>query len=458
MPPPVSGVTVLFADVSVLDEKGLPMKESLKGKMGLFNRAEDDVEYVGISVPTGREGGAVGAVNPQSATTTFGVASDAKRPLSRLLLKHSRFENDEGGEENVGDTPKLRVAKGTVKRAGATMPGVGSLCDSGMALSVRTDLLDLHCYAIAPWVWGPMLVDGSRSNLSNMQTEVLPILVGLQFQGVGAALALPKGAKVEDALKATLPPSLPPSSDSDWDGNSGATSPIVSRGPTMLKNASVMGSSELMKNGDADSGDKHSSRGSSGGAEGKDAGSSVTASSSSSSSSGGSSSSKEQKDAEKRESFFAKREFFVAAHVLPRTDAIAARATTISNYLFLCRGVLAHAVSAGKDKSGTPFVLVANIGQISAKDNVQTQEGCHRGAGGDLRNSTVGKNVRIGAKCKLNNCVVMENAVIGDNCVIQNTVVCWGANVSEKCNLDNCIVAGGAVVSAGTKSKNETIE
>jgi NDP-sugar pyrophosphorylase family protein len=155
----------------------------------------------------------------------------------------------------------------------------------------------------------------------------------------------------------------------------------------------------------------------------------------------------------------AKREFFVAAHVLPRNDAIAARATTIANYLFLCRGVLSRAVAAGgKEKAGSPFAQVSGIGQISLKDNVQFQDGGTRGAGCDLRNSTIGKRVKIGVKCKLNNCVVMDDVVIGDGCVLQNTVVCWGAKVMEKCNLDNCIVAGGAEASAGTKLKNETIE
>jgi hypothetical protein len=149
-------VTMLLADVGVEDEEGVPIKESKKGKMGQLQRETDDVEIFATT-----------------QLTHNGVATSMNDTFStRVLIKQSKVEIDEE-EENVGETPKLVIPKHIIRTA----------CSSTTTLSVRTDLLDLHAYAISPWVWDDYLADPSSEGLVNIQTDVLQTLIAKQEAG-----------------------------------------------------------------------------------------------------------------------------------------------------------------------------------------------------------------------------------------------------------------------------------
>ena len=72
-----------------------------------------------------------------------------------------------------------------------------------------------------------------------------------------------------------------------------------------------------------------------------------------------------------------------------------------------------------------------------------------------LKLSTVGMNVRGGARCKINNSVLLGRVILGDHCVVQNSVVSAGATLHERCNLNECQVAAGAIVPVNTVARQE---
>jgi len=135
-------ITMLLADVGVEDDEHKPVKESKKGKMGLLQRETDDVEIIACAVPH----------RDLPATCTH--------PVPRVLLKQSKVEVDES-EENVGDTPKLPLPKQLIREA----------CTPLTALAVRTDLMDLHAYAVAPWVWGELLGAKASEGMASVQVR-----------------------------------------------------------------------------------------------------------------------------------------------------------------------------------------------------------------------------------------------------------------------------------------------
>mmetsp|Transcript_34694 Transcript_34694/g.70156 ORF Transcript_34694/g.70156 Transcript_34694/m.70156 type:complete len:257 (+) Transcript_34694:1353-2123(+) len=75
-------------------------------------------------------------------------------------------------------------------------------------MSIRTDLHDLHVYALSPWVVKLLSV---RSELSSLQKEVVPLLISRQFRGVAAAFGSTasnessEGREVLDGVLASSP-------------------------------------------------------------------------------------------------------------------------------------------------------------------------------------------------------------------------------------------------------------
>ena len=116
-------------------------------------RDEEDIEYIGLS---------------SSAT-----AASPHQPSSpqRLIMKQSKVVVEE--DEGTGSTPKLVLPKGRFRHPGGPT-----------TTTIRTDLHDLHVYALSPWVVRLLSV---RPGLSSLQKEVSPLLVSRQFRGVAAA-------------------------------------------------------------------------------------------------------------------------------------------------------------------------------------------------------------------------------------------------------------------------------
>mmetsp|Transcript_23200 Transcript_23200/g.35825 ORF Transcript_23200/g.35825 Transcript_23200/m.35825 type:complete len:92 (-) Transcript_23200:180-455(-) len=74
-----------------------------------------------------------------------------------------------------------------------------------------------------------------------------------------------------------------------------------------------------------------------------------------------------------------------------------------------------------------------------------------------IKNSTIGRRVKIGIKCKLNNVVIMDDVDVGNETILQNTVVSAGCIIGDNCNLNDCQIGPGAQVEAFTKVKGEAI-
>ena len=156
--------------------------------------------------------------------------------------------------------------------------------------------------------------------------------------------------------------------------------------------------------------------------------------------------------------------FSVGAQILPRGSRIALRCCTIASYLFACRELVGHAVKppekmvVGNFKVPLSSTFSALEGDIQSKNNSVVLIGSKLPQKVTIKNSTVGRRVSIGEKCKLNNVVVMDDCCIGNETILQNTVISEGAIISNNCNLNDCQVGlGGISIPSLTKLKGEAI-
>ena len=159
--------------------------------------------------------------------------------------------------------------------------------------------------------------------------------------------------------------------------------------------------------------------------------------------------------------------FVVGAKILPRGPRIAIRCCTISSYLYACREIVAHAVeSPGKMlidgyscNIKMPMDSTFSIldGSLQSKNNSLVLGGSELPKKVTIKNSTVGRNTKIGEKCKLNNVVIMDNVTIGNETILQNTIVSAGALIGSNCNLNDCQVGPYTEVPPLTKVKGEAI-
>ena len=124
-----------------------------QAKKGGLSRDDEDIDFIGLSSPP--------------------TAQSPHQPSypRRLVLKQSKVVVEE--DEGTGSTPKLNLPKGRFRHPGGPT-----------SMSVRTDLYDLHVYALSPWVVKLLSV---RSGLSSLQKELVPLLISRQFRGVAAA-------------------------------------------------------------------------------------------------------------------------------------------------------------------------------------------------------------------------------------------------------------------------------
>lgn len=111
------------------------------------------------------------------------------------MLKQSKVVVEE--DEGIGSTPKLVLPKGRFRHPGGPS-----------STSIRTDLHDLHVYALSPWVVKLLSV---RSGLSSLQKELVPLLISRQFRGVASAFgstalkASPEGREALDDVLSSSP-------------------------------------------------------------------------------------------------------------------------------------------------------------------------------------------------------------------------------------------------------------
>ena len=147
--------------------------------------------------------------------------------------------------------------------------------------------------------------------------------------------------------------------------------------------------------------------------------------------------------------------FLVGAHVLNRSlSRLTLRASNIPAYLYSNREVAAQATS-------TTSTLRADLdlpekAQLNTKFNTITLPNCHVGAKTIAQSSTIGRNVKIGEKCRLNNVIIMDGVTIGDNCVIQHSILCDKCVIEKNCNLNECQVKKEVVIKSQTKEKGES--
>jgi len=169
--------------------------------------------------------------------------------------------------------------------------------------------------------------------------------------------------------------------------------------------------------------------------------------------------------------------FVVNALILPRGRRLAMRSSTIQNYMFACKEIVSQAITSPKlvndaenengnmweeafKRGGTNGGEGKLPGKVYGKDSTLVLEGAEMGPfakKNTIKNSTIGRGVKILGKVKINNCVLLDGCVIGEGVLLQNTVVGVGAVLEEKVTLDDCQVGAGVIVAAKTKIKGESL-
>lgn len=380
-------------------------------KKGSLARNEEDIEYIALSpYPKSQQSCVAAATGP---TTVL--------PSERVLFKRCKIDVEDDLNK-TGQTPKLILSKSMLRNA------------ASHTIRVRTDLDDIHLYALSPWV---IRLIQARTDLSSIQKEVIPLLTSRQFKGVQSAFGsnIQKFSKEKlEAMKACIP--------ALWE-----TVKSVSHGGT--NPSKVLDADELNEHDDIAHYEDEDMVGGGQGAE------------------------------EIREKRFHPLLYHVAAVVLPRGQRLVLRASTINHYLYACRELVAHALRAPTKEEmllllpnyTTPSspaaeeALYAAVtssftplnGTISSKFSTLILPDASIGEKATLKSCTVGRYCKIGNKCRLNNVVIMDHATIGDNCVLQNSIVGESVVIGDNCNFNDVQVGPGAVVRSGTKCKNESI-
>jgi len=371
--------TVLLSDVGEVDEKGVLIKESAKQKKGGLGRDEEEMEYIALSSKT-----------------------------HRIILKQSKIDVDEA-DEYVGTTPKLFIPKLRLTQ----WPGGGPSSRNDESLTLRTDLSDLHVYALAPWI---LQLLRARTTITSVQKELLPLLISRQWREGGIASAFgsrclkkPSNRQILDSILSSLSSSTTSCYDESFSD------------PAMTTTAEED--------------------------DGRLASSSPRAD-------------------------CAAVPFRINARIVPRGSRLALRACTIPSYLYACREVVHHLLqrpapaqlvdsSSDADAFKSCFAPFPKGAKLMTKFNTVVLGGeTTTSVVGDkvtLKSSTVGPNVTIGSKSKLNNVVVMEGAVVGEHCTLQNSVIGSGAVIGEGVSFNDVQVGFGVTVAGGVKLKGESV-
>jgi hypothetical protein len=145
------GCTMLFSHVGEEDEHGIPLKESAKAKKNGFARDEDQIEFTALSMDTDL--------------------------LPRVVWKQSKIDVEDD-EEMIGKSPKLVLPKPRLRWGSST--------------TVRTDYLDIHVYALSPWIRKLCI---ARKSMVSIKDDLIPLLIECQFQNIESAFGDEEEAK-----------------------------------------------------------------------------------------------------------------------------------------------------------------------------------------------------------------------------------------------------------------------
>ena len=83
------------------------------------------------------------------------------------------------------------------------------------------------------------------------------------------------------------------------------------------------------------------------------------------------------------------------------------------------------------------------------------QEDFKIGEKSSISKSVIGKNTRIGNKCKIVGSIIMDNVVVEDEVNINNSIVCSQVSIGTKCKVLNSQMAFGSSVQPGITLKDD---
>jgi translation initiation factor eIF-2B subunit gamma len=327
-------------------------------------------------------------------------------------LKQSKAAVEED-EDQVGSTPKLVLPKPRLR-----LPAGGSV-------QVRTDWNDVHVYLLAPWV---RLLLQKRTSLSSLHDDLLPLLISRQFQGVQSTFQQQQHAETleEDPELLEQLFRVAPLNSMKTNASSVATNPIVTRrGEDEDRRARQVAFPSI--------GSVHSNI------------------------------DNDERTMMGRRDLLAvwlNQPFAVAAVLGESSRPAALRACTIPWYLYANRElVLQHiaSITASGSIKSLGAVTFPQQTAVHAKFQSIILPNTFMGDKVTFKAVTIGRNCKIGSKCKLNNVVVMDDVVLGDNCLLQNCVVGTASKLGDGCHLNDCQVAPNTVVASGTKEKGEAL-
>ncbi|CAB9512992.1 Translation initiation factor [Seminavis robusta] len=156
------------------------------------------------------------------------------------------------------------------------------------------------------------------------------------------------------------------------------------------------------------------------------------------------------------QSAVANTDYDILAHV--QDEAV--RAQTISSYLHASREVLNQACATPEEgptsSKPNPCLQLPPNTLVRSKFHSILLPGATTGDKVTIKSTSVGRNCKLGAKCRLNNVVLMDDVTIGNNVTLQNTIVGAKSTIGDNCSFNDCQVAPGVTVPSGEKAKGET--
>ncbi|GMI05670.1 hypothetical protein TrRE_jg10724 [Triparma retinervis] len=152
------GLTMLLADVGMEDEQNKPVKESKKAKQNKLVREDEEIEKQKAAV-------------------------------------------EETEDQDTGETPKLIIPKSLIRPSSTCLT----------SFNLRTDLLDLHCYMIAPRIWSNLLFCQSFENKHSMQDQVVPLIIDKQLSDYPALFKMSPSDFLDSFSSPSTVPPTPPS-------------------------------------------------------------------------------------------------------------------------------------------------------------------------------------------------------------------------------------------------------
>ena len=147
-----------------------------------------------------------------------------------------------------------------------------------------------------------------------------------------------------------------------------------------------------------------------------------------------------------------KNEYDVLAHV--QDEAV--RTHTIGSYLHASRELLTRASAGDHATDKNPCLKLPLNTAVKSKFHSILLPGATAGDKVTFKSACIGRDCKLGAKCRLNNVVIMDGCSIGDNVILQNSIVGPNCRIGDNCNLNDCQVAPGKDISSGEKAKGES--